>query len=200
VYVIIRAALMHLVVLFFAAQVACAAGVDREPWVIEGRVSSDGGVVAEAMVYVFPIPSGPFLSIGEPAAADGSFEITLPASAKAFDVMVVAPGFATAFRRLECPVPWTEVRLSQAAGTLQLAFSRSDEDAATHRWPLLVHGGVSRPLPFYLRHGWQFNGITSGLWRFTLYALEPGDYTLCDPAQCVTTIVAPLGIASLTLP
>lgn len=126
--------------------------------------------------------------------ARGLFELRLPPETRIFDVLVQAPGFATAAGRIVVEDDkFLTITLDQNGGTLSMEFPAGTDPVLRHdgaefraRWFATVTGGTTE--------------TTDRTERATLANLEPGEYTLCLENRCRSGVVTTQGLLVLTVP
>lgn len=178
------------------AQVEIRLGDERA---LAGRVVSDWGPVAGALIYV--VPEVPRLTPLSPWKSDplGAFEARVPADATGVHLFVMAVGRAA--RLLWVPLapeidetPEVEVAIAAPAGRLRLEVPPSSSGRVD-----LVRGAARVPLGV-LRDWATAQGTrlpVAGRW--TVDGMEPGPWALCRAAECDHGVLPSGGELELSL-
>lgn len=156
--------------------------VARGRMTIQGQVFSSQGPVPGARIEAWP-------SLGEVGTVTientmtgsrGEFSLSVPAGARALDLIVAAPRHAWRFLRI--PVErgkLVDIPLSEVGGTLVLDFaglSAAEIEAA--RGGILIHGGSFLPV-FQVERWIRTHGGERGADKLVLANVEAGDYWFC---------------------
>jgi hypothetical protein len=166
---------------------------------LNGRVVSDWGPVAGALVYA--IPDVPRTTPLSPWRTDplGAFEARVPADATGVHLFVLALGRPARLLWLPLP-PEGEVRPEVVLGSAASAGTlRLERQSATGG--LELRHGAAR-LPIHLLQDWAtVQGLRQpwdGDWRVP--AMEPGPWELCRGDVCDRGFLSPGGELELSLP
>ncbi|RMH23439.1 MAG: carboxypeptidase regulatory-like domain-containing protein [Acidobacteria bacterium] len=174
---------------------------------LEGQVVSAAGEVPGSQVIAITWVGDPSLATVKTATggADGTFRLSVPASSRAADLVVVPPGLAMQFLHVainaERPAPLL-VYAELNGGTVSLGADDPQELLAA----FLVHGSsavnVKTLFQILSASGRMKFAAAGGL---EVVAARPGEYALCRsvvrPADgCASGVLAPGGALTLRLP
>ncbi|MEM7517614.1 MAG: carboxypeptidase-like regulatory domain-containing protein, partial [Planctomycetota bacterium] len=171
---------------------------------ISGIVLAGRGVVAGAQVIAIPAGGEPSMAFSErrTAGADGTFELSLPASADAAELLVIAPGLGLIIRRIALPAAADHeliLDIESGGGRLVLAA-----DAVTSAvTSTLSYGDSTLSVSLILSNLASAGVISEVPEGLAIDGMPPGPYRLCETpsaSRCGDGYLAPSGHLVLSPP
>ena len=163
-----------------------------------GRIVSEFGPVVGAPVFIGDSRSRVLSWVSATSTPDGSFAVSIEPDVRELDVIIAAPGFAYALRRIVYDGSAVDFAVRPRGGTLQI-------DARTGQTLFLRHNDVALPLSL-LALQWNVSSDAlsdDGETRLIIAMMDPGPYSLCTSllaAPCTAGILDPLGTLILRSP
>ncbi len=165
----------------------------REEEEVRGEVMMGSLRIPSAEVYALPRDAATSFVPKAKSDPNGRFVLSLPPGTKTYDLLVLAPGFATVSGRIvRNPKKMLHVETTQTGGSLTVTTP------AAERVTVRREGGEFR-LSWI---AWMAHGTVERaeeLDRVTVPNLEPGRYEVCLKDRCTAVFVPPLANATVSL-
>ncbi|MFP5245444.1 MAG: hypothetical protein ACLGH0_02030, partial [Thermoanaerobaculia bacterium] len=153
------------------------------------------GNVPVVGAYVLAVPRDVPVQTGPQATSDvrGRFALSLPPGTRTYDVVVVPRGFYVTLGRTTVDTKKIlRAEVGQDGGSLTV-------DASADEHPRIRHAGAEFSVPLLVQRAGGTVESSAKRQRLTIPNLEPGMYSVCGKAKCVSAYVPRFATASVSL-